>query len=315
MAPPKPTRPELPDVTIRRLEDVLTGLAKRFGDLRGKVDMDPQPRIALQEIGGLAAAKREIQSLVFALRRPELHRRWGTVPVKGVLLYGPPGTGKTLLARALAHEAGAAFYHLRMRHIAFKWYGDSGELIQEVFQALGGNGRSVLYLDEIEALSFDRMFPGEEARAASRRVITVVLERLEALAGMEETLAVASTNRPDAVDPSLVGPGRFDRLIEVPLPDGDEKREILAIHQRRAEAAAGRPLFRNVDYDAILARTAKMSGGDLAEILQRALEEKARREGAGEQPGPVETDDILRVIEDYRRIKEVVEKIRYGQYL
>lgn len=315
MPSPSSSRAALPDVTIRRLEDLLATLAKRFGDLRGKVDMDPRPGVTLQEIGGLAAAKREIQSLVFGLGQPELHKRWGTVPAKGVLLYGPPGTGKTLLARALAHEAEAVFYHLRIRHIAFKWYGDSGDLIQEVFQALGGNGRCVLYLDEIEALSFDRMFPGEEARAASRRVITVVLERLEALAGMEQTLAVASTNRPDAVDPSLVGPGRFARLIEVPLPDGDEKREILSLHQRRAEAAAGRSLFRNLDYDAILARTVKMSGGDLGEIIQRALEEKARREGAGEQPGPVETDDILRVIEDYRRIKEVVEKIRYGQYL
>ncbi|HEU5395028.1 MAG TPA: AAA family ATPase, partial [Candidatus Methylomirabilis sp.] len=291
MPSPRSSRAALPDVTIRRLEDLLATLAKRFGDLRGKVDMDPRPGVTLQEIGGLAAAKREIQSLVFGLGQPELHKRWGTVPAKGVLLYGPPGTGKTLLARALSHEAEAVFYHLRIRHIAFKWYGDSGDLIQEVFQALGGNGRCVLYLDEIEALSFDRMFPGEEARAASRRVITVVLERLEALAGMEQTLAVASTNRPDAVDPSLVGPGRFARLIEVPLPDGDEKREILALHQRRAEAAAARPLFQNLDYDAILARTVKMSGGDLGEIIQRALEEKARREGAGEQPGPVETDD------------------------
>jgi len=315
MASARPSRPAVPDAAIRRLEDLLGGLAKRFGDLRGKVDMDPHPGVTLQEIGGLAAAKREVQSLVLALRRPELHQRWGTVPARGILLYGPPGTGKTLLAKALAREAEAVFYHLRLRHIAFKWYGDSGELIQEVFQALGGNGRGVLYLDEIEALSFDRMFPGEEARAASRRVITVLLERLEALAGTEETLAVASTNRPDAVDPSLVGPGRLDRLIEVPLPDGDEKREILAIHQRHAEMAAGRPLFGNLDYDAVLARTVKMSGGDLTEIVQRALEEKARREGAEEQPGPVQTEDLLRVIEDYRRIKEVVEKIRYGQYL
>lgn len=311
----RPDRPAPPDVSLRRLEDLLAGLAKRFGDLRGKVDMVPRPQVTLQEIGGLAAAKREIQSLVLALRRPELHQRWGTMPVKGVLLYGPPGTGKTLLAQALAREAEAVFFHLRMRHIAFKWYGDSGELIQEVFQALAGNGRGVLYLDEIDALSFDRMFPGEEARAASRRVITVLLERLEALGGMQETLAAASTSRPDALDSTLVGPGRLDRLIEVPLPDGDEKREILAIHQRRAEASAGRTLFRNLDSDAILARTVKMSGGDLAEVLQRALEEKARREGAGESPGPVETEDILRVIEDYRRIKEVVEKIRYGQYL
>jgi len=104
-------------------------------------------------------------------------------------------------------------------------------------------------------------------------------------------------------------------LIEVPLPDGEEKQEILEIHQRKAEALAGRPLFKPLDFDAITARTAKMSGGDLHEIVQRTLEEKARLDGSGHEPGLVETQDLLRVIEEYRKIKEVVEKIRYGQYL
>jgi ATP-dependent 26S proteasome regulatory subunit len=117
------------------------------------------------------------------------------------------------------------------------------------------------------------------------------------------------------VDPTLIRPGRIDRLIEVPLPESDEKREILQIHLRQAEAIAGRPLFGDLDLDAILARTVKMSGADLAEIVQKVLEGKVQQEGAGTQPGPVTTEDMQRIIEEYRKTKEVIEKIRYGQYL
>jgi transitional endoplasmic reticulum ATPase len=303
------------EITLRRWEDFLSSLAKRFGPLSGKVVFEGIPEVSLQDVGGLRSAKREVESLVLSLRRPELYRRWGTKPIKGVLFYGPPATGKTLLARALAREAEAIFFHLRIRGIALKWSMEAGELLHELFAAIQGNDSVVLYLDELEALAFERIFGTEEARAASRRAISAVLESLEGLDAHERAMVLASTNRADAVDPALIGPDRFDRLIEVPLPDGEEKQEILEIQQRKAEALAGRPLFKPLDFDTITARTAKMSGGDLHEIVQRTLEEKARLEGSGRDPGLVETQDLLRVIEDYRKIKEVVEKIRYGQYL
>ena len=307
--------PRSQEITLRRWEDLLSALAKRFGDLKGRVGIEAVPEVSLQDIGGLRGAKREVESLVFSLKRPELYRRWGTKPIKRVLFYGPPGTGKTLLAKALAREAEAIFLHLQIRSIAFKWPMEAGDLFQELFTAIRGNGRAVLYLDELDAFAFERIFGTEEARGAGRRAINTFLENLDGLDAYEQALVVASTNQADAVDPALIGPGRFDRLIEVPLPDGEEKREIFEIHRKKVEAVSGRPLFKPLDYDAILARTVKMSGADIREIIQRTLEEKARLEGSGQQPDLVETKDLLRVIEEYRKIKEVVEKIRYGQYL
>jgi len=311
----EPITRRVEEITLRRWEDFLSSLSKRFGPLSGKVVFEGIPDVSLRDVGGLRSAKREVESLVLSLRRPDLYRRWGTKPIKGVLFYGPPATGKTLLAKALAREAEAIFFHLRMRGIALKWSMEAGDLFQELFTVIRGNEGVVLYLDELEALTFERTFGTEEARGASRRAINALLESLEGLDAHERAMVLASTSQADAVDPALIGPGRFDRLIEVPLPDGEEKQEILEIQQRKAEALAGRPLFKALDYDAITARTAKMSGGDLHEIVQRTLEEKARLEGSGHDPGLVETHDLLRVIEEYRKIKEVVEKIRYGQYL
>jgi transitional endoplasmic reticulum ATPase len=303
-----------PELLRRKLEDFLVRLGKRFGDMKGKIEFSMQPDVSLKDIGGLARAKQEIAGLVFSLKSPDLHKKWGTQPPNGVLLYGPPGTGKSLLAKALAREAEAIFLHVRVTNVVTKWYGESWEVLQEVFAQVKDSGRCILFLDEIDDLVFDRAAP-EELRAASRRLINSIAEQLDDIGRSGDILAVASTNRPDAVDPSLIRPGRIDRLIEVPLPESDEKREILQIHLRRAEAIAGRPLFGDLDLDSILARTVKMSGADLAEIVQKVLEGKVQQEGAGIQPGPVTTEDIQRIIEEYRKTKEVIEKIRYGQYL
>lgn len=303
-----------PDVLQRKLEDFLARAAKRFGDLKGKVEFAIRPGVSFADIGGLARAKQDVLGLVYALRSPDLHRKWGTRPPSGVLLFGPPGTGKTLLAMALARDAEAVFLHVSVRNIVAKWFGESLEVFLEVFAQAKESGRCVLFLDELDELVFDKAAP-EEMRVASRRLVNAVGEQLSEIGPSGDLLAVASTNRPDAMDPTLICPGRLDRLIEVPLPETDEKREILRIHMQRAEGLAGRPLFGPVDMDAILARSVKMSSADIAGVVRRALEEKAHQEGAGAQPGPVTTEDMQRAIEDYRKTKDVVEKIRYGQYL
>jgi transitional endoplasmic reticulum ATPase len=303
-----------PELLRRKCEDFLARMAKRLGDLTGKIEITTQPDVSFKDIGGLARAKQAVGGLVYALKSPDLHKKWGTQPPSGVLLYGPPGTGKTLLAMALAREAEAVFFHVRVTNVVTKWYGDSLDVLQEVFAQLKECGRCVLFLDEIDALVFDRAAP-EEMRVASRRLVNSVAEQLDDLGRAGDILAVASSSRPDAVDPTLIQAGRLDRLIEVPLPETEAKREILAIHTARAEALAGRTLFGRLDLDAVLARTVKLSSADLAEIVQRALEDKVQQEGAGLTPGPVTTEDMQRAIEDYRKTKEIIEKIRYGQYL
>lgn len=299
---------------VRRLEDLLTRLARKYGDMKGKIEMSLRPDVSLADIGGLASAKREVEGLVVALRAPEVHQHWGTRPPKGTILYGPPETGKTLLARALAREAEAVFFHLRVANIVSKWLGDAGEVLQEVFAGLRESGRIILFFDEIGALALERQF-GPELQAVSRRILNALVENLDNLEAYAQILTVASTVRPDALDPALVTPGRLDRIIEVPLPESEEKREIFQIHQARSEERAGRTLFAPLDYDAVLARMGKMSGGDIAEVVRRALEEKVRLEATGKPAEPVTTPDLLVAIEQHRRIKEVLEKIRYGQYL
>ena len=303
-----------PEVLRRKLEDFIARLAKRFGDMKGKIEVSMKPEVSFADIGGLARAKQEIAGLVFALKSPDLHKKWGTQPPNGILFYGPPGTGKTLLAMALAREAEAVFFHVRVTNVVTKWYADSFDVLQEVFAQVKESGRCVLFLDEIDAFIFDRAAP-EELRHASRRLVNSVGEQLDDTGGSGDILAVASTNRPDAVDPTLIRAGRLDQLIEVPLPETDGKREIVKIHMSKAEAMAGRKLFSDLDLDSVLARTVKMNSADLAEIVQKSLEEKVRQEGSGAQPGPVTTDDMQRAIEDYRKTKEIIEKIRYGQYL
>ncbi len=303
-----------PEILRRKLEDFLARLTKKYGEMKGKIEFSMQPDIAFKDIGGLERAKQEVAGLVSALKSPDLHRKWGTHPPNGVLLYGPPGTGKSLLAKALAREAEAVFFHVRITNVVTKWYGDSWEVLSEVFGQVKESGRAILFLDEIDDLVFDRAAP-EEMRVASRRLVNSMAEQLDDIGRSGDILAVASTNRPDVVDSALIRPGRIDRLIEVPLPETEGKREILRIHMERAEAIAGRKLFADVDPDPILARTVKMSGADIAEIVQKVLEGKVQQEGAGTQPGLVTTEDLQHAIEEYRKTKEVIEKIRYGQYL
>ena len=264
-------------------------------------------------IGGLTNAKREIEGLTFSLTSPHLHKKWGTHPARGVLLYGPVGTGKTLLAKSLAHESQALFLQVRLSILITKWPMETAEILPEIFSAVKTNGRIVLYFEELEALSVERSPLPMEARAVGRRLTVLLGEGLDGL--RPNALALASTNFPDAIDPLLIEPGRFDRLIEVPLPEAEEKREIICLHKDRAEKSAGRPLFQSLDYDAILARMVRMSGADIAIIITRTLEEKVRLEGVGEKLDLVSTGDIVKVIEEYRRTKEIIEKIRYGQYL
>jgi cell division protease FtsH len=126
---------------------------------------------------------------------------------------------------------------------------------------------------------------------------------------------VAATNRTDAVDPILVAPGRLDRLVEVTLPDGPAQQEILELAVRRAEQAAGRRLVADIDYRAVLPPMGGMSGADISEVLRRALEQKVHAARQGQDSGPVTTQDLLQQIDAYRRVRAVVEKIRYGQYL
>ena len=301
--------------TERRLEDLLAKLGEKYGDLTGRVEVRHRPLTTFDQIGGLGAAKANIRGFATVLTNPELYRRWGITPPKGVLLYGPPGTGKSLLALALATISEATFFQLKLRNLTSKFGPNTADLLQEILAIAVGESRVVIFLDEVDALSLEHLLPPAQAPEASARLVAAVAEKLDSIEDFSRVFVVAATSRTDAVDPSLVAPGRLDRIIEVPLPETQAQQEILLLKKAQTEQDAGRRLFADLDFRSILPPMGGMSGAEIQEVIRRSLETKVHRAGAGEEVGLVTTQDLLQEIDGYRRIKEVVEKIRYGQYL
>src|SRR5262245_22802286 len=161
----------------RRIEDVFAKLGEKFGDLTGRIQVRVKPDTSFDQIGGLGDAKQVIRGFVTALTDPELYKRWGITPPKGVLIYGPPGTGKSLLARALATEAGAIFYHLKLMNLTSKFGPNTGELLQEIMGVAKEQGKGVVFLDAAETLSLEHLLPAGQARAASAPLGATVREK------------------------------------------------------------------------------------------------------------------------------------------
>src|SRR5581483_10475731 len=203
------------------------------------------PDVRFEDVGGCEEAKRELQGICAALATPDLYRNWGARPPRGVLLYGPPGTGKTLLARCVAGQADAEFIHIRAVDVGSMWYGEAEKRMQGAFDEARKRAPCVLFLDEVDALTP----PREMAHEATGRVVATLLENLDGLRPLEGVAVLAATNRLDAVDPAFTRPGRLDRLVHVPLPTEEARRQILAVHQRHAEKLAGRELFEASAYD------------------------------------------------------------------
>ena len=231
------------------------------------------PTATFSDVGGLEEAKRELQSVCVALSQPEVYQRWGTRPPKGVLLYGPPGTGKTLLARCVAGQARAAFFHIRAVDVASMWYGQAERRLQDAFDRARKQTPAVVFLDEVDALTP----PRETSHEASHRVVSTLLENLDGLRPLEGVVVLAATNTPQSVDAALLRPGRLDRLVEVPLPEPEARGQILHVHMRRAERRAGRRLFEQSDWRRLVRATEGMSGAELEETVRRALEARIRR--------------------------------------
>jgi ATP-dependent 26S proteasome regulatory subunit len=299
----------------RRLEDVFSKLGEKYGDLTGRIETKIRPTVSFDDVGGLAHAKSVLRGFASALTRPQLYADWGITPPRGVLLYGPPGTGKATLARALAGASQSIFYHLKLGNITSKFGANTGELLQETLRIAIGEGPAVLLLDEVDALSLEHLLPPPQAREASARLVAALCEKFDGVDPSARLLVVGSTSRTDVLDPALIAPGRLDHLVEVPLPDVAAQQEILELIEARTQRQAGRPLFAAIDYRKLLPLMGGMSGADLSVILRRALASKAHAVAEGVEATPVTTDDLVVAIDDYRRVRGVVEKIRYGQYL
>ncbi|WP_309492128.1 CDC48 family AAA ATPase [Candidatus Hecatella orcuttiae] len=227
------------------------------------------PRVTYEDIGGLHEEVQRIREMVeLPLRHPELFQRLGIDPPKGVLLHGPPGCGKTLLAKAVANEAHAYFININGPEIMSKFYGESEARLREIFQKAQENVPSIIFIDEIDAIAPKRE---EVVGEVEKRVVAQLLALLDGLQARGNVIVIGATNVPNIVDPALRRPGRFDREIEIGVPDKDGRYEILLIHTR------GMPLAQDVDLKKLADMSHGYTGADIAALCREAAMKALRR--------------------------------------
>ncbi len=219
-------------------------------------------RVSYEDIGGLEEEIQKIREMIeLPIRHPELFKRIGIDPPKGVLLHGPPGTGKTLLARAVAYETDAHFITISGPEIMSKFYGQSEQNLRKIFDEAKEKAPSIIFIDELDSIAPKR---GEVTGEVERRVVAQLLSLMDGLEGRGEIIVIGATNRVNDIDPALRRPGRFDREIEIGVPDTDGRYEILLIHTR------GIPIKDNVDLRAIAERTHGFVGADVEALAKEA---------------------------------------------
>jgi len=227
------------------------------------------PRIAYEDIGGLRPVIQKVREMIeLPLRHPELFERLGVEAPKGVLLHGPPGTGKTLLAKAVASETNANFYSIGGPEIMSKFYGESEERLREIFKEAQENAPSIIFIDEIDSIAPKRE---EVTGEVEKRVVSQLLSVMDGLQSRGKVVVIGATNRINSIDPALRRPGRFDREIEIGVPDRDGRLEILQIHTR------GMPLTEDVDLKRLAGVTHGFVGADLEALAKEAAIRALRR--------------------------------------
>ena len=225
--------------------------------------------ITYEDIGGLGDEIQRVREMIeLPLKHPEIFQRLNIEPPKGIILYGPPGTGKTLIAKAVANESGANFLYIAGPEIMGKYYGESEERIRKLFEEAAEDAPSIIFIDEIDSIAPKRENVTGEVE---RRVVAQLLTMLDGLVERGQVVVIGATNRIDAIDPALRRPGRFDREIEIGVPDNTDRLEILQIHTR------GMPLGEEVDLEYLSNHTQGFVGADLLSLVQEAAMRSLRR--------------------------------------
>ncbi len=229
------------------------------------MEIEEKPKVSYKDVGGLAEQIVEIKETVeLPLLHPELFEKVGIDPPKGVLLYGPPGTGKTLLAKAVAHETNSVFIKLIGSELVRKYIGEGARLVRELFKLAGEKAPSIVFIDEVDAIGAKRL---ESATSGDREVQRTLMQLLAEMDGFNprgDVRIIAATNRPDIIDPAMLRPGRFDRLIEIPLSNQEGRTEIFRIHTGRMN------LSKDIALESLAALTEGATGADIKAICTEA---------------------------------------------
>ncbi len=273
----KALRRYLPKIDLNSDEipaEVLESIRVTMDDFREALkDVEPSamrevfveiPRVTWRDVGGLEDVKREIiEAVEWPLKFPEKFKKFGIKPPKGVLLFGPPGTGKTLIAKAVANETQANFISVKGSELLSKWLGESEKAVRKIFRKARQVAPSIIFFDEIDAIA--QLRGVDEGSRAVERVLNQILTEMDGLEELQGVMVIGATNRPDILDPALLRPGRFDRLVYVRPPDKKSRVAIFKIHTRDM------PLADDVDIDVLAELTEGYVGADIEAICREAV--------------------------------------------
>ena len=249
-------------ITVKR-EDFFSALREMQPSALREVLVE-KPDVHWNDIGGLEDVKRELQEAVeWPLKYTDVFDYMDTALPKGVLLYGPPGTGKTMMAKAVATESEANFINVKGPEFLSKWVGESEKAVRETFRKARQAAPCVIFMDEIDSIAPTR--GGEGDSHVTERVISQLLTEIDGMQSLNNVIVIAATNRPDILDPALLRPGRFDRIVKVGMPDLEARKQILHIHTDR------KPLADDVNLDKLAEKTEGFTGADLAALTNEAV--------------------------------------------
>jgi len=253
------------------------------------MELDASPDVSFDQIGGLAEQIEEVREAVeYPLTRPEIFLQVGVEPPKGILLHGSPGTGKTLIAKAVAHEAKATFIRMSGSELVHKFIGEGAQLVRELFTLARERAPSIIFIDEIDAVGSIRTNDGTSGSAEVQRTMMQLLAEMDGFNNRGDVRIMAATNRVDMLDPALLRPGRFDRVIEIPLPDKGSRRSILSIHSKNMTLS-------NVDIDLLAEMTETFTGAELQSVCREAGMMAVRKKASA-----IEQQDFIAAIRKIR---------------
>jgi proteasome regulatory subunit len=269
-------------------------LIENIYDARVRVmELEESPSISYADIGGLEQPIKEIrESVEYPLTKPEIFRRIGVEPPKGILLHGSPGTGKTLIAKAVAHEAHATFIRMSGSELVHKFIGEGAGLVRELFMLARERAPAIVFIDEIDAVGSTRTNDGTSGSAEVQRTLMQLLAEMDGFDNRGDVRIMAATNRVDMLDPALLRPGRFDRIIEIPLPDETGRLEILKIHSAKMQLIG-------IDLHEIAAMTEHATGAELQAVCREAGMMAVRRDAIA-----IERNDFLDAVRKVKNEKE-----------
>ena len=240
---------------------VIDILDEAFDPLVSGAEIIEKPNINYSDLGGLDEQIREVRDAIeLSLEKPEEFEKFGIQPPKGVLLTGPPGTGKTMLAKAVANQTNATFLGLVGSELAQKYIGEGGRMVREVFALARKKAPCIIFIDEIDAIGSKRLDASTSGDREVQRTLMQLLSELDGFDSLENVKVIAATNRPELLDKALLRPGRFDRIVEIPLPNIEGREAIFKVHAKKM------PLDKNVDFGKLSIITDGYSGAEIKAI-------------------------------------------------